>query len=552
LLEPTAPRTPTAVEEAAPTLRGPFKPQCNPTLSVEEISPKYLGGLKEEDCLGETWADAIAHECLGPFWDKIDALAQATLKFDDAQKTFSSAWDLGEKGKDLVEQVTKLGNLEAYMAVCMAASFVKSSSPEAAATYEAIEATKKAIKHVTKLSDILKTRIEKGYDLRLKGEEKKALDEFEQVYKTGGVAQKLKKTLVKAYNDVLRRPEAVSRSQLGEATEATKQCRIRQADEAMVEAGDYAVQALAKAEYQRAKAIAERQCWAAKTAKALETNYKGGQWNAETGDVPKWQRYVLNNWYHPDIEACGLCGHWKDAAIAAQKAEDEAKRLRADLASVNKACQDLKDSVGVRVENDYYDFMQTAKDALASCDLTGAREAVKHMQGMEDDPCLKAADLRESAALATEIDKRSQEPLCTGVELAGMCHVVYEGQMYKGQWVKPAKPQDQSIKMSGRWDAEHHIYVVVFGSGQRAIGTSSSFSFDDGCQQTPPYQCDNRCEKDLVPGCIYKSRSGWHVKGNVALTPNSATLRTQWYDLDGDYVPISKGTTTCTLSKVAE
>lgn len=536
-----APRPPAARPPQPPqATMGRFSPQCDPTLSVPEVPALSLS------CEQETWADFILRECAGAFWDKIDALAQTALTFDNLQNTANVTYELYDKGKELVEQIAELSaGVEVYAAKCAVTGVLK-FSPETGDAYAVLEATKKAVDHLKEANEGLQKRLAQGGDIRLHGDERTAWDELKRAYGTGDVMRKLKDALVKVY-DEYRGPEAVSLDQLISANSSTRLCRIPQADAALRQAGQTAVRALAQAEYRRAKAIRVRGCKLEAVRNALnkmDPSYIAGD---------RWQRDSFI-WM-----SCGTyCEEWRAAVDAENDAQAAAERLRKSLASVNAACQELKsvDDMGRRQEDSYYAFMRTAKNALSPgrCDVADAKQAVTRMQVMEEDACIKAAGLNASADLAAQIDKRSKEPACVsgpaqGGTLVGMCHVAYEGQMYKGQWVPGAKPKDESIVLRWGWDAAHRVYSVTFGSGQRAVGSSTSFSFSDGCEQGPPYRCDSRCEKDFVPGCIYKSRSSWLVKGNVAVSASSGSLQLQWYDRAGGFVSQSKGTTTCNLKK---
>lgn len=134
------------------------------------------------------------------------------------------------------------------------------------------------------------------------------------------------------------------------------------------------------------------------------------------------------------------------------------------------------------------------------------------------------------------------------LSVIGLCHVEYAGVMQNGKWVPPYKATDTTVGISAKWNDVQHVYEVTFGSGQRAIGTSPSFSFDDGCQQAAPFNCDNRCANDFVPGCLYTQRKTWLAKGEVAVGTESISLRVEWYDKDSPAY-MAKGTATCNLRK---
>lgn len=134
------------------------------------------------------------------------------------------------------------------------------------------------------------------------------------------------------------------------------------------------------------------------------------------------------------------------------------------------------------------------------------------------------------------------------LSVIGLCHVEYEGVTVNGKWVPPYKATDTTVGISAKWNDVQHVYEVTFGSGQRAIGTSPSFSFDDGCQQAAPFNCDNRCANNFVPGCLYTQRKTWLAKGEVAVGTESISLRVEWYDRDSPAY-MAKGITTCNLRK---
>jgi len=284
------------------------------------------------DCREENLSDYMVRECGGAFMDKIDAFAYAALEF---RNILHDSGKLLVNGQALLSQIASLGaGVEGYVLKCMGNSMLK-SSPAVNDIYKSVTATTKAINSVSRLVPVMQQRLD-SKDLSFFGSEEKVWKDLNQAYNTSlsvrGMKQALEKGIADLY-DAYRGPEARSRSELQQAEEATRKCKINTADRQLRQAGEDAVRALEDAYYRKAKNERLRSCWTEKATDYFESlrMYEMNQW---IGNIKRWQTMSPD---HPLFMSCTACGHWRDAARNEIDAKIEAARLDEYLPSVNNA-----------------------------------------------------------------------------------------------------------------------------------------------------------------------------------------------------------------------
>jgi hypothetical protein len=542
----------------AQSSRGSFTPTCDAGLQVGNITSSQVSA----NCRQQDLASHVLNECINSFVADVDAVGQkgeqlaATVRElqslqgqERIRKTVQAAnreAGLVTKALKLIKEIRKgSGVLQDYAGDCMSNGLLDSLglNREVSTLLEA----KKDVDKANKVAKALQGKIERG-DYGLDAKDNNTLGFLRLAYGTGQAFQGLAQKTVKVI-DSWQSDEARSGNAMIVAKNAAGQCNLKQEDGQISLAGQTAMAALAQARYKRAEAWSIRTCW---------SEHAEEQLHGRSDTL--------------SLEQCDACRELQKAQDQVDIAERNEKRLETNLAAVNTACRQLQQRAKAidDLENRYLSRKEDSEYALrrGSCNLTEARSAERDLRKMEqqmDNPnCFETNGRADSAYLSAEILKRSRDADCGAAAApaprpkqgpampppapgahskpwsgtaTGTCHVDYEGYFDGRNNVPPAPSTDFKHYMTFAWNADHKVYIIKTGS-QTIVGSSLNFSFDDKCDQNQfTYQ----------PGCIYKSRSNFTVRGTIAASGDTITYNTK--GVEDINLATKKATGHCVLHK---